>query len=215
MNILFLQFLLGIIFLSIVFLHIAKKNSVAVMTYCVQSLAIIAILFNSFFETNNLYLLLVISIIFIVKAILAPIFLIKLIKKHALRFSASTYFNAPIALIIIAALTAMAYSQKFISLVNIIPNNRALLSLALAAMFISFFLIINRKGALSQIIGILSLENSIVAFAFFAGLEQSLGLQIGIIFDISVWIIIATVFTSMIYKHFGTLDVTEMKHLKD
>jgi len=68
---------------------------------------------------------------------------------------------------------------------------------------------------LSQIIGILSLENTIVAFTIFAGLEQSASLQIGIIFDIFVWLIIATVFVSMIYKHFGSLDVTSMKTLKD
>ena len=82
-------------------------------------------------------------------------------------------------------------------------------------MFLSLFLIINRKSALSQIVGILSLENSIVAFAIFAGLEQSLSLQIGILFDISVWLIIATVFMSMMYTHFGSLDVTDMKKLKD
>jgi len=46
-------------------------------------------------------------------------------------------------------------------------------------------------------------------------LEQSPTLQLGIIFDIAVWIVISTVFTSMIYQHFGSLDVTEMKSLKD
>jgi len=75
-------------------------------------------------------------------------------------------------------------------------------------------MIINRKGALSQMIGVLSLENSIVSFAFTAGLEQKPGLELGITFDIFVWIIIATVFVSMVYKKFKTLDVTEMSRLK-
>ena len=68
---------------------------------------------------------------------------------------------------------------------------------------------------MSQIIGILSLENGIVAFALFSGLEQSPALQIGIMFDLLVWVIIAAVFISMIYKQFGSLDVTELKHLKE
>ena len=63
--------------------------------------------------------------------------------------------------------------------------------------------------------GVLSLENSIMAFGLFSMIDQSLLLEMGIIFSISVWIIIATVFISMIYKHFGSLDVTKMKHLKD
>ena len=82
-------------------------------------------------------------------------------------------------------------------------------------MLLSIFLTINRKSALSQIIGILSLENSIVAFAIFAGLEQSPSLQIGILFDISIWLTIATAFISMIYAHFGSLDITSMKNLTD
>ncbi len=64
-------------------------------------------------------------------------------------------------------------------------------------------------------IGILSLENGIVCFATFAGLEQTPGLQLGVIFDIFVWVIIATVFISMIYRHFGSLDVSAMRTLKE
>jgi hydrogenase-4 component E len=59
------------------------------------------------------------------------------------------------------------------------------------------------------------LENAIVSFATLAGLEQSPGLQIGIMFDIGVWIMIATIFVSMIYRQFGSLDVASMQHLKE
>ena len=121
----------------------------------------------------------------------------------------------PLALIIIAVFTAISRFQQFSPLTNIIPANHALLSLALAAIFTSLFLIINRKDAISQAIGVLSMENSIVAFAIFAGLEQSPMLQLGIVFDIFIWLIIATVFISMIYRHFGSLDTSTMKHLKD
>jgi hydrogenase-4 component E len=209
------EILLAIIFLTIVFLHIAKKNMAVVVAYGIQSSAIVAILFESFVQTGNLSLLFLVLLVFVVKVVLAPIFFVKLIKKHELAFSVSMYLNMPLTLIVLAGLTAVANSNKFAPLTNIIPANQTLLSLALSAMLLSLFLIINRKGALSQIVGILSLENSIVAFAVFAGLEQSLGLQVGIIFNISIWLVIATVFMSMIYRHFGTLDVTSMTDLKD
>lgn len=215
MDILILQFLLGIVFLSIIYLHISKKNFDAVIVYGIQSLVIVLILFNSFLETGDIFLLFVALFVLIVKVILAPIFFVKLIRKHEVVFSVSTYLNTPITLILIVVLTFIAHSQKFAPLTNIIPANQALLSFALSSMFLSLLLIINRRGSLSQVIGILSFENSIVSFAIFAGLEQSAMLQIGIIFDIFVWLIIATVFISMIYKHFGSLDVASMKHLKD
>ena len=215
MNILNLQFLLEIVFGTVIFLHITKKNFGAALSYSLQSLAITIILFNSFVETGNMPLLFIALLIFIVKVIIAPIFFIKLIQKHELTFSVSTYLNTPLTLIIIATLTFVAHSQKFVPLTSIVPANQALLSLALASIFLSLFLVINRKGALSQIIGILSLENSIVAFTIFAGLEQSPMLQLGIIFNIFIWLIIASVFISMIYKHFGSLDITAMNNLKD
>ena len=127
----------------------------------------------------------------------------------------STYINIPLTFIIITILTVIAHSSVFLPLTTITPSNHLFLSIIFATLFISLFLIINRKGVLSQITGVLSLENSMVAFALFSGLEQSLALQIGIIFDIFVWIIITTIFMSMLYKHFKSFDVTKMEELKD
>jgi len=215
MNQIFLQFLLGIMFLTIIFLHLSKKNFLASIAYGLQSLVIMSFFLNSFFETNNLTILLVVFLILIVKVVLAPLFFIRLIKKNALAFSVSTYLNTPLTIISIAILTFIAYYQKFFPLTNIVPADQDSLSLALSAIFLSLLLIINRKGALSQILGVLSLENSIVAFVIFAGLEQNPALQIGIIFNIGIWILIATIFMSMILKHFGTLNVSSMNNLKD
>jgi len=215
MSFLLLQALLQILFLTIVFLHVSKKNLGAVWAYGLQSLVIVVLLLNSYFETLNASLLLIALLVLAVKVILAPGFFSRLIKKNELVFSASTYLNVPLTLITLAALTAVAHSGAFTPLTTIVEGHQPLLSLSLSMIFLSLFLIINRKSVLSQIIGILSLENSIVAFAIFAGLEQSFSLQIGILFDISIWLIISTVFISMIYKNFGSLDVTSMKKLKD
>jgi hydrogenase-4 component E len=211
----FLQFLLTFFFLTIVFFHVAKKNFGVAIAYGLQSLVVVTLLVISFFETRNLSILAIAFLMLIVKVILAPIFIVNLIRKHNLTFLVSTYVSLPLTLIIVAALAGIAHSAIFSSLINIVPANHQFLSLALAALLISIFLTINRRGAISQIIGVLSLENSMVVFAFFAGLEQSPALQLGIAFDIIVWFMIATIFISMIYKHFGSLDVTEMKQLKD
>ncbi|MFA6043194.1 MAG: hypothetical protein WCV85_01815 [Patescibacteria group bacterium] len=209
------QILLTIFFLTIVMLHIVKKNSGTAILYGLQSLTVVLLLVHTFAATRDISILIIAALLLIVKVILAPSFFLRLIRKHELKFSVSTYVNLPLTLVMVTVLTAIAHSQVFGPLINHIPANQQYLSLSLAALFISLFLIVNRKGALSQIVGILSLENCIVAFALFAGLEQSPALQIGVLFDISVWIIIASVFITMIHRHFGTLDVTEMRHLKE
>lgn len=203
------------IFITIVFLHIAKKNHAVAIAYGVQSLAIVLLLTDSYFKTGSPSFLFIALLGLIVKVILAPLFIISQIAKQKAIFLVSTYANTPLTLIAVAALTGIAHCRLFTPLVSIIPANQDLLSLALSALLISVFLIINRKGAISQIVGILSLENSIVAFGLFSVIDQSLILEIGIVFSISVWIVIATVFIALIYKNFGSLDVTKMKLLKD
>jgi hydrogenase-4 component E len=215
MNIVFPHVFLTTVFITIVYLHIAKKNFPVAIAYGIQSFAIVMLLTYSYFKTGSPTFLLIAALGLIVKVILAPIFIIHQINKHDLKFLVTTYTNLPVTLIIVAALTAIANSGLFTALVTIIPANRELLSLSLSAVLCSVFLIINRKGAISQIVGVLSLENSIVAFGLFSVIDQSLILEIGIVFSISVWIIIATFFISMIYTHFGSLDVTQMKHLKE
>lgn len=204
-----------LMFLSVVSMHLTRRNSSLIILYAAQSLIISVALFRSSFQELSLMLMLVALITFAVKVILAPYFFFGLIKKHQLQFSVSTQLNAPMTFIVLAALTAFSFSHLFQPLAILAPDNEKTLLLAMAMMFVSIFLIINRKGALSQMIGILSLENSIVSFAYVAGLESAAGPKIGILFDILVWVVIATVFASMIYKHFGSLDVSEMNQLRE
>lgn len=210
-----LQTSAAVLFVSIVFQHMARKNFTIATLYGIQSLAIVVLLLQAYFEHPSFAILFIAIITFAVKVMLAPWFFMRLIKRHQVRFTVSSYINAPLTLLVIALISAVVSPQLFNSLTTIVPSHQAYLSLTLSAILISLFLTVNRKGALSQIVGVLSLENSIVAFGIFAGLEQSTVLQFGITFDIFVWLIIATVFVSYIYRHTGSLDITAMRRLKD
>ncbi|MDO8577429.1 MAG: hypothetical protein Q7R55_00990 [Candidatus Wildermuthbacteria bacterium] len=210
-----LFFLEAVVLGSVIFMHLASRNSSVVRAYMAQSFAVSALLLLSSFGEWTFPFLALIAVIFAVKVVIAPRFFFSLIKKHELKFSGSKYLNTPITLMALACLTALAYSYLFKPLVVLFAQNHNALLLAVAVILISLFLIINRKGALSQMVGILSLENGIVSFAVLSGLEQSVPLQLGILFDMSIWIVIATVFTSMIYKQFWSLDVSMMGDLTE
>ncbi len=205
----------AVIFAAAVFLHLTKKNSSAVRLYIAQSSAIsMLLLFPAFEESSRLLVIAIVSTI-AVKIFIAPYFFFSLIRRHGLKFSVSTYLNTPVTLLVIAALVALTRTEIFRPLARLAAGGNNLLLLSVATIMISLFLIVNRKGALSQMLGILSLENGIVSFGVFAGLEQNPGMQLGITFNILIWIIIATVFISMIYRQFGSLDVTTMKKLTE
>jgi len=204
-----------IIYASVIFMFLSKKNFTAIFLYSIQSLVIAIALFYSSFKIHSWSLMGIAILVLLVKAVVAPYFFFWLVKKHRTQFSASTFLNGPTTLIVLALLTAFSYSSFWQSLTVLAPQSGGALPLALAVVFISIFLVVDRRGVLSQMIGILSLENAIVSFTYITGLEASAGPQLGILFDISVWIGIAIVFASMIYRHFGSLDTSEMKFLKE
>ncbi len=204
-----------LLFASVVFLHFARKSVELIFLYAAQSLIIVvALLFSSLKETSAL-LIAVTVLTFLVKVILVPYLSLRLTRRYKMQFSIKTYLNIPMTMIVLALLTAFAYSSLFKPLTILIDSNANALLLAIGMIFISIFLIVNRKGVLSQIFGVLSLENAIISFAYLAGLETMPGLQLGILFDILVWVIIATVFSTMIFLHFGSQDTSTMQHLKE
>jgi hydrogenase-4 component E len=204
-----------LLFASVIFMHFAKKNIELIFLYAAQSLLIVvALLFSSLKEASSL-LIAVTVLTFLVKVILVPYLSLRLTRRYKLQFSIKTYLNVPVTIIVLALLTAFAYSGLFRPFTILIPGNTNALLLATGMIFISIFLIVNRKGALAQIFGVLSLENAIISFAYVSGLETTAGLQLGILFDILIWILIAIVFSSMIYLHFGSQDTSAMQHLKE
>jgi len=210
-----LLFLQIVIFSTTVFMHLTKKNSSVIWLYIAQSAAVSLLLTMPAVEEPSPLLIIAIASTVAVKLFVAPYFFFGLIRRHRLKFSVSTYLNTPITLLVIAALVALTRTELFLPLGHLAPDGNHLLLLDVATIMISLFLSINRKGALSQMLGILSLENGIVSFALSAGLEQNPGLQLGITFNILIWIMIATVFISMIFRQFGSLDVTAMKRLTE
>jgi hydrogenase-4 component E len=204
-----------LLFASVLFMHFTKKNVELIFLYAAQSLFIVVALFFSSFKEASFLLIAVTVLTFLVKVMLVPYLSLRLTRRYKLQFSIKTYLNVPVTIIVLALLTAFAYSNLFRPLTILVHGDANALLLAIGMIFISIFLIVNRKGALSQIFGVLSLENAIVSFAYLAGLETMAGLQLGILFDILVWILIATVFSSMIYVHFGSQDTSTMQHLKE
>jgi hydrogenase-4 component E len=205
-----------VIFAASVFLHLSRKNAAAVRLYIVQSAAIACLLLLASIEHLTLLLALAILATIAVKLVVAPFFFFRLIRRHQLKFAVSTYLNMPLTLAAIAVIVALAQSGIFKPLASLAAAGQTLLlTTSVAGILSSMFLMVNRKGALSQMIGILSMENCVVAFALFAGLEQSPALQLGITFDILIWVMIATVFATMIFRQQGSLDVTAMKELTE
>ena len=204
-----------VVFLTTIALHLVKTNRNLIRLYLVQSLVVSAFLFWLGFGEGEQSLMMVALLTLCIKVILAPIFFSRLIHRYGSHFTVNNYLPTPLTLVVLMLLVLFSYSRVFLPLSILVPEALGLLPLNLATILISIFLLINRRGAFSQMIGVLSLENSILLLASFIGIKQSVAIEAGIIFDLVIWMIIAQVFISMIYKQFGSLNVTKMKRLTE
>ncbi|HEU4966070.1 MAG TPA: hypothetical protein VFT53_01130 [Candidatus Saccharimonadales bacterium] len=202
-----------IIFLLTIPMNIVKKNATVVGLYSLQSLALAILLgINAYQEKSVLLGILALSIL-VVKVYGARRLFLGFIRRNRESFSTGTYLNVPLSIASVVLLTIFAQSSVFAPLFTSAGHDMRFGLLLVASALISLFLAMNRKGILLQIIGILSLENSIFAMGHFFDPTQSSGLELGIVFDVLFWMIIASVYVGLVYKHHKSLDVTNLREL--
>lgn len=196
-------------------LDLARRNEQLVWLYGIQSLAVSAILMLLGWSGHSWVLFTIVGATILIKVILVPGVLMRLIKKHQMYFTAPAYLNTPTMFGAMLLLVLAVYSSLSPILSRIAPGEGGLFYLSISAFFVSLFLAINRKGAFSQIIGILSAENAIVVCAALMNIHTELWLELGILADIFAWLLIGSTFVEVVSKHFGTTDVSSMKELAE
>lgn len=209
-------FLDGLAFLLAILMHLTRRNANLVRLYLIQSLFLSILLLVLGFSLGEKSLLWMSLLTFFVKVVIAPAFFFRVLRKiPGAEISATNYLSTPLTLVVVMALVILSYSKIIIPLGVLTPEMLGLFSLNLSMVLTSIFLLINRRGIFTQIVGILCLENSIVFLSTIIGAKQPVGLEIGMLFDIALWIVVAMVFISMIHTQFGTLSTAPLKKLTE
>ena len=123
--------------------------------------------------------------------------------------------NYTLALILACGIILIAYysTQNIIQFENIFM--RHCLPIALSITLLGFFVMIIRKQAIIQIIGLITMEDGM----FFAALSTSYGMplivELGLFFDILVSVIIMGIYVYRIKESFNNLDTGILKELRE
>jgi len=149
-----------------------------------------------------------------VRAVAVPAVLLAILRAVALRREVRPVLSTRVALLAAIGLTLVAFSAAGrLHLSDAFPAPRAL-PVSLSLTFIGLLLMATRRKAISQLIGLIIIENGI----FLAGLIATLGfplfVEIGIFFDLLVAIGVTAVLTMRINEHFDTLDTDRMRQLR-
>ncbi len=164
-------------------------------------------------KADSIYVVALLTIV--VKVIIIPRFLNYTVDRIKVKKEVEPLVSIPGSLLICGALTFIAYyiASPIIAEGNSITKN--CLAISLAVVLIGFFVIIARRKAMTEIVGLLMMENGLFLAAISLTYGMPMIVEIGIFFDVLVATIIMGVFAFKINHTFETVDTTLMRRLRD
>jgi hydrogenase-4 component E len=153
-----------------------------------------------------------------IKAIAIPVVLSRVIERIHVRKEVDFSINIPASLLLCGGMVILADSVAH----SILGAQRAdapavsrVLSVSIAMMLIGLFIMTTRKKAITQIVGLLTMENGV----FLSGLSITYGMplivEVGIFFDILVAVLILGVFIFRINKTFESISIDSLRSLRE
>lgn len=165
------------------------------------------------------HLLIAAALTLVVKAILVPLWLERLVSRIQIRQEIEPFINAPLSVLICGGLTIVGYivAESFYH-PDEIPGpggmGHNILAVAISLFLIGFFTMINRRKALTQVLALLSLENGV----FLATISLTYGIplmvELGIFFDVLVGVLVLGILIYRIGETFESMDVSRLRRLR-
>jgi hydrogenase-4 component E len=123
--------------------------------------------------------------------------------------------NVSASLLAAAGLTLLAYAAAR-PLIALAPSASAHATpVGVAVVLIGFLLAATRQRAISQIIGVLLIDNGIAAVAFLATRGVPLIVELGVSADLILAVLVLQILTSRLLATFGPTDLDGLRELHD
>jgi len=208
--------LLAAILLMLAFAMISQRRIRSlIQLYTMQGVVLVAATATAGFVTQQSHLYLSAVITFVLKVVVIPLLLHRVINRLNVRWDVETLINIPTTMIIGILLVIFAFDlalpiSKLSSTIA-----RGTLGIALACVLLSFMMMITRAKAVPQVIGFLSMENGLFFAATVATYGMPMVVELGIALDVLVGVFILGVFMFHIREQFDSLDIRHLEKLKE
>ena len=207
--------LLSFAMLGTAFLLIVRRDLAGqVRIFAAQSvvLAILSAVVAAF--TRSMELAGVALVLALLKVFIIPRVLNRAVVKIGLQRAALPYLSTPATLVVCGGLVVIAfYVMAPVTASNLLPTAEAI-PIAFAGVLVGFFIMVNRRRALTQILGFLMLENSIFLLALLATFGVPFIVEMGVFLDVLVAVLIMEVFIYRIKENFDSIEVDRLGRLK-
>jgi hydrogenase-4 component E len=180
-------------------------------------LAAIAGTIAFFNHANHVYI--AAGLTFVFKALALPVLLERIVARVGIRQEIEPLINVPLSILISGCLTLVGYivAQSFYhpdetSAPAALGHNT--LAIAIALFLIGFFMMLNRRKALSQVLALLCMENGLFLAAISLTYGMPLVVEVGIFFDVLVAAMVLGILVYRIGSTFDSMDVSKLRRLR-
>jgi hydrogenase-4 component E len=165
--------------------------------------------------TGQHHLYLSAAMTFVLKVIAVPWLLHHLIRRLNVKWDVETLINIPTTMLVGIVLVILAFNVATPVSQLAGTVTRATLGIALAAILLSFLMMITRSKAVPQVIGFLAMENGVFFAATAAVYGMPMVVELGVALDVLVAVLILGVFFFQIRERFDSLDTRQLERLKE
>lgn len=151
---------------------------------------------------------------FLVKSLLVPVVLLYVLKKIVVLDKVEAICTAKVTILSCLLLVIVAFyvTEPIIKTAKVLTQNSLPVSISL--ILIGLFIMITRKKALMQVIGLITMENGLYLTAISTTYGMPLIVELGIFFDLLVGVIIMGILSYRINQAFDSINTDKLQKLK-
>ena len=155
------------------------------------------------------------GVVLLAKAIAIPNLLARVVRRDPGSRETAPLVNVPASLVAAAVLVVVSYLVAG-RLTALFPDPLTRLApLGLATVLIGFFMLVTRRKAVSQIVGLLLIDNGVALVAFLLTAGVPLLVEFGASLDVLLVVVVLQVLASAMRARFGHIDLDQLRELHD
>ncbi len=218
MNTLLAQFvnLLGAVLLMLAFAMISQRRILSLIyLFTMQGATLVLSTAVVGYVTHQPHLYVSAAVTFVLKVLLIPYLLHRVIDRLGIRWDVETLIKIPTTMLIGIGVVIFSFNlaKPIAQLSSALASGT--LGIALACVLLSFLMMITRAKAVPQVIGFLAMENGLFFAATSATYGMPMVVELGIALDVLIGVLILGVFMFQIREQFDSLDIRHLEKLKE
>jgi hydrogenase-4 component E len=208
--------LLGALLLILAFAMISQRRVLSLIhLFTMQGATLVLATSVVGYVTQQPHLYVSAAITLVLKVLLIPWLLHRVIDRLQVRWDVETLINIPTTMLI--GILVVIFSFNLALPISRLSSTLAsgTLGIALACVLLSFLMMITRAKAVPQVIGFLAMENGLFFAATSATYGMPMVVELGIALDVLIGVLILGVFMFQIREQFDSLDIRHLERLKE